>query len=120
MLASARGFWNAAQRLEDRRREADVLIGLAKEEAAKILIVLDIVRCPPKRVDGATTGFAAALPRLLAMILEAILVFGLTLTVSNICYRLGNNLFGGRIPSFCQVTQGAFQRLLIEYLGFCS
>lgn len=52
MLASTRGFWNAAQRLEDSRREADVLIGLAKEEAAKILIIMDIVRCPPKRVDG--------------------------------------------------------------------
>ena len=52
MLASARGFWNAARRLEDSRREADVLTGLAKEEAAKILIVMDIVRCPPNRVDG--------------------------------------------------------------------
>ncbi len=52
MLASARGFWNAAQRLEDSRREADVLTGLAKEEAAKILIIMDIVRCPPTRVDG--------------------------------------------------------------------
>ena len=52
MLESARGFWNAAKRLEDSRREADVLTGLAKEEAAKILIILDIVRCPPTRVDG--------------------------------------------------------------------
>lgn len=52
MLASARAFWNAAQRLEDSRREAHVLTGLAKEEAAKILIVMDIVRCPPKLVDG--------------------------------------------------------------------
>jgi hypothetical protein len=52
MLASARGFWNAAQQLEDSRREAEVLIGFAKEEAAKILIIMDIVRCPPQRVDG--------------------------------------------------------------------
>lgn len=51
-LASARGFWNAAQRLQDSRREADVLINLAKEEAAKILILMDIVRCPAERVEG--------------------------------------------------------------------
>lgn len=43
MLTSARGLWNAAKRLEDSRREADVLIGLAKEEAGKLLIVMDIV-----------------------------------------------------------------------------
>jgi hypothetical protein len=48
ILESARGFWAAAQSLTDRPREADVLEGHAEEEAAKILILLDIVRCPQK------------------------------------------------------------------------
>ncbi|WP_370322576.1 hypothetical protein [Oricola sp.] len=52
LLHSAHGFWNAAKRLENSRREAEVLIGFANEEAAKILIIMDIVRCPPTKVDA--------------------------------------------------------------------
>ena len=49
ILDSARGFWNASQQLKDAPREAGVLEGHAEEEAAKILILMDIVRCPQKR-----------------------------------------------------------------------
>jgi hypothetical protein len=52
ILESARGFWTASERLHDRPREADVLEGHAEEEAAKILILLDILRCPPKLSAG--------------------------------------------------------------------
>ncbi|MBN8949153.1 MAG: hypothetical protein J0H90_01240, partial [Rhizobium tropici] len=38
--------------LRDRPREAEVLAGFAKEEAAKALILLDIARCPEKQVAG--------------------------------------------------------------------
>jgi len=48
ILASAQGFWEASRQLSDRPREAEVLEGLATEEAAKILILMDAVRCPPK------------------------------------------------------------------------
>lgn len=48
--ASAMGFWAAAAELCERPREAEVLAGFAKEEAAKVLILLDIVRCPEKQV----------------------------------------------------------------------
>ncbi|SDR15418.1 DUF2513 domain-containing protein [Pseudovibrio sp. Tun.PSC04-5.I4] len=50
ILKSAQSLWHASQRLSDAPREANILIGLAKEEAAKILILMDIVRCPPKLV----------------------------------------------------------------------
>jgi hypothetical protein len=50
--ASALGFWSASAELEDKPREAEVLVGFAKEEAAKILILLDVVRCPDKRIAG--------------------------------------------------------------------
>jgi len=46
ILESAQGFWKAAQQLERTPREALVLEGFATEEAAKILILMDIVRCP--------------------------------------------------------------------------
>lgn len=53
ILRSAQGFWNAAQHLKDSSpRESAVLVGLAEEEAAKILILMDAVRCPPKLVAG--------------------------------------------------------------------
>ena len=49
ILKSARGFWHAAEKLaHDNPREADVLEGFAEEEAAKILILIDAVRCPSK------------------------------------------------------------------------
>ncbi|MGY3116135.1 hypothetical protein ACVWXQ_000070 [Bradyrhizobium sp. S3.14.4] len=50
--ASAKGFWSASLELNAMPREAEVLEGFAKEEAAKILILLDVVRCPEKRVAG--------------------------------------------------------------------
>jgi len=50
--ASAMGFWSASTELRDRPREAEVLAGFAKEEAAKALILLDIARCPEKQVAG--------------------------------------------------------------------
>jgi len=50
ILDSARGFWKSAQQLNDHPREAKVLEGFAEEEAAKILILLDMARCPPKLI----------------------------------------------------------------------
>jgi AbiV family abortive infection protein len=48
--ASAKGFWFASAQLRENPREAAVLAGFAQEEAAKILILLDVVRCPEKRI----------------------------------------------------------------------
>lgn len=48
--ASALGFWSAAAELQQKPREAEVLAGFAKEEAAKVLILLDVIRCPSKRI----------------------------------------------------------------------
>jgi hypothetical protein len=51
ILRSAQGFWQSSQQLRPAQgREAKVLEGFAKEEAAKILILMDAVRCPPKLV----------------------------------------------------------------------
>jgi|TARA_R110002051_G_scaffold230170_2_gene292225 hypothetical protein len=52
ILDSAQGFWAASQKLEDLPREAKVLEGFAEEEAAKILILMDAVRCPPKLISS--------------------------------------------------------------------
>ena len=49
ILQSAEGFWAAAVRLAG-TRESRVLEGFAEEEAAKILILMDLVRCPSPRV----------------------------------------------------------------------
>lgn len=69
ILASARGFWAAAERLSEHPREADVLTGFAEEEAAKILILMDVVRCPPAlqdaRLGTIMNGFYSHLARLL-------------------------------------------------------
>jgi hypothetical protein len=51
LLASSQGFQDAATHLHDRPREEDVMVSFADEEAAKILILLDIVRCPPAQVN---------------------------------------------------------------------
>jgi len=48
ILNSAEGFWDASRQLDAHSREAEVLEGFAAEEAAKILILMDAVRCPPK------------------------------------------------------------------------
>lgn len=50
ILASAESFLSAAANLKLAPREARVLEGFAEEEAAKILILIDLVRCPPKLV----------------------------------------------------------------------
>jgi hypothetical protein len=50
ILNSAQGLWEAARQLPERSRAGRILEGFAEEEAAKILILLDVVRCPPKLV----------------------------------------------------------------------
>ncbi|MFK4536391.1 hypothetical protein ABIA00_004574 [Bradyrhizobium ottawaense] len=51
ILQSAQGFWHSSQQLREAHgREAQVLEGFAKEEAAKILILMDAVRCPRKLI----------------------------------------------------------------------
>lgn len=69
ILESARGFWAASQLLTDKPREADVLEGHAEEEAAKILILLDIIRCPWKlnaaKIGQMVTKFYDHLARLI-------------------------------------------------------
>ncbi len=52
ILASAQGFWAASRQLADRGRDRDVLEGFATEEAAKILILMDVVRCPPNLLSN--------------------------------------------------------------------
>lgn len=55
VLTSAQGFWRAAGQLDGQVREAVVLARHAEEEAAKVLILMDIVRCP-RRLVSARTG----------------------------------------------------------------
>jgi hypothetical protein len=51
ILRSAEGFWQSSRELrQSNGREAKVLEGFAEEEAAKILILMDAVRCPPKLI----------------------------------------------------------------------
>ena len=50
--ASAKGFWSASVEMRAMPREAEVLAGFAKEEAAKILILVDAVRCPDRLVSS--------------------------------------------------------------------
>jgi hypothetical protein len=52
ILASALGFWSASVALAAMPREAEVLKGFAKEEAAKILVLMDLLRCPRLLIDG--------------------------------------------------------------------
>jgi hypothetical protein len=52
ILRSAQGFWQAAQQLQSHGREAEILKGFAEEEAAKILILVDAVRCPPELITS--------------------------------------------------------------------
>ena len=49
ILKSAQSYCDASRKLSEYPREFDVLQGYALEEAAKALILLDVVRCPPKR-----------------------------------------------------------------------
>ncbi|MGP4751501.1 hypothetical protein [Agrobacterium pusense] len=52
LLESSRSLYAASQTVSEMTREANVLKGLAEEEAAKILILIDIMRCPRKLVGG--------------------------------------------------------------------
>jgi hypothetical protein len=69
IAASARSFWDAGQRLEQGSREQNVLEGFAVEEAAKVLILMDLVRCPSKhiarRVKGIVKTFYDHLSRMI-------------------------------------------------------
>jgi hypothetical protein len=69
ILKSAQGFWDASCTLKDSPREAEVLEGFAKEEAAKILILMDAVRCPvkllPARIGTIVDWFYDHLARLI-------------------------------------------------------
>lgn len=56
ILASARGFWSASVALAAMPREAEVLKGFAKEEAAKILVLMDLLRCPQALIDDGRLG----------------------------------------------------------------
>lgn len=55
LLDSAREMWAAARQLKDSPRAANVLESHAEEEGAKILILLDLVRCP-KALVGSCAG----------------------------------------------------------------
>jgi hypothetical protein len=50
--ASSKAFWSASVEIQAMPREAEVLAGFAKEEAAKILILMDAVRCPDRLVSS--------------------------------------------------------------------
>lgn len=50
IFESAKSLMTAAGALKDHPREAEILEGHAVEECAKILILIDLVRCPPKRM----------------------------------------------------------------------
>ena len=56
ILSSAQSLWCGARKLyDDMPREAGVLEGFAREEAAKVLILMDAVRCP-RRLIGSRMG----------------------------------------------------------------
>lgn len=55
VLNSAQGFWAAAIEISERPREARVLQGFCEEECAKIMILMDLVRCP-RRIAGDRAG----------------------------------------------------------------
>lgn len=60
ILQSSRGFLQSSKALKEHQREADVLESYAEEESAKALILLDMVRCPPKQISsniGKMTGW---------------------------------------------------------------
>jgi hypothetical protein len=69
ILESSLGFWRASAQLPDNPREAQVLEGFAEEEAAKILILMDAVRCPlkliPEKIGVIVANFYDHLARLI-------------------------------------------------------
>jgi hypothetical protein len=52
IFESASSLIRASQSLDGHDREAAILAGHAEEECAKLLILIDIVRCPPKLIAG--------------------------------------------------------------------
>ena len=53
ILSSAQSLWKGSQKLENKMpREAALLRNLAEEEAAKALILIDLVRCPKAIVNS--------------------------------------------------------------------
>ncbi len=50
IFESAASLVRTSQTLEAAPREAEILAGHAEEECAKILILIDIMRCPPARI----------------------------------------------------------------------
>jgi hypothetical protein len=52
IFESAASLIRASQALDGQDREAAILAGHAEEECAKLLILIDIVRCPPKLIAG--------------------------------------------------------------------
>lgn len=69
IMESANSLMAAAQSLSSFPRESEILKGLAEEECAKILILLDIVRCPSpaveNRINSMMKWFYSHLARLL-------------------------------------------------------
>jgi hypothetical protein len=69
LLQSSRSFQEAFKALPDHIREADVLQCYAIEEAAKALILMDVVRCPPplvgSRIGAMIQWFYSHLARLI-------------------------------------------------------
>jgi len=58
ILRSANGAWDAAKQIRGANgRESAILEGVAIEEAAKILILMDSVRCPAKLVPSKMNRF---------------------------------------------------------------
>lgn len=51
LLQSAQGLYAASEAVSQMPRESMLLKGHAEEEAAKILILMDIIRCPKKEVS---------------------------------------------------------------------
>lgn len=69
LMKSAGELLAASKTLGEHHRAADILHGHAMEEVAKILILIDIVRCPPKlrpsRIGPMITWFYDHLARLI-------------------------------------------------------
>lgn len=58
ILRSAQRAWDAAERIgKTNGREAEVLEGVALEESAKVLILIDSVRCPARLVPSKMNRF---------------------------------------------------------------
>ena len=62
ILLSAQSLWRGSRKLhKEMPREAEILEGFAREEAAKALIFMDAVRCPSRLIAsrmGAIVGWS--------------------------------------------------------------